>query len=31
MFEKIPLDQLLTQTMSNEIRPVSDNQLILFA
>lgn len=31
MFEKIPLDQLLTQTMSNEIQPVSDNQLILFA
>jgi hypothetical protein len=31
MFEKIPLDQLLAQTMSNEIQPVSDNQLILFA
>jgi len=31
MFEKIPLDQLLAQTMSNEIHPVSDNQLILFA
>jgi hypothetical protein len=31
MFEKIPLDQLLAQMMSNEIQPVSDNQLILFA
>jgi len=31
MFEKIPLDQLLAQTMSNEIQPVSANQLILFA
>ena len=31
MFEKIPLDQLLAQTASNEIQPVSDNQLILFA
>ena len=31
MFEKIPLDQLLAQTMSDEIQPVSDNQLILFA
>lgn len=31
MFEKIPLDQLLAQTMSDEIHPVSDNQLILFA
>lgn len=31
MFEKIPLDQLLTQTMSDEIQSVSDNQLILFA
>jgi hypothetical protein len=31
MFEKIPLDQLLAQTMSNESQPVSDNQLILFA
>jgi len=31
MFEKIPMDQLLAQTMSNEIQPVSDNQLILFA
>ena len=30
-FEKIPLDQLLAQTMSNETQPVSDNQLILFA
>ena len=30
-FEKIPLDQLLAQTMSREIQPVSDNQLILFA
>jgi hypothetical protein len=29
--EKIPLDQLLAQTMSDEIQPVSDNQLILFA
>jgi hypothetical protein len=25
------LDQLLAQTMSDEIQPVSDNQLILFA
>ena len=31
MFEKIPLDQLLAQTMSDEIQPVSNNQLILFA
>jgi hypothetical protein len=31
MFEKIPLDQLLAQTMSDEIQPISDNQLILFA
>jgi hypothetical protein len=31
MFEKIPLDQLLAQTMSDEIQPLSDNQLILFA
>jgi len=31
MFEKILLDQLLAQTMSDEIQPVSDNQLILFA
>jgi Domain of unknown function (DUF4372)/Transposase DDE domain len=31
MFEKIALDQLLAQTMSDEIQPVSDNQLILFA
>ena len=31
MFEKIPLDQLLAQTMSDEIQPVSDNQLFLFA
>jgi hypothetical protein len=31
MFEKIPSDQLLAQTMSDEIQPVSDNQLILFA
>lgn len=31
MFEKIPLDQLLTQTLSDEIQPVSDNQLVLFA
>ena len=30
MFEKIPLDQLLAQTMTNEIQRVSDNQLILF-
>jgi hypothetical protein len=31
MFEKIPLDQLLAQTMSDEIQPISHNQLILFA
>lgn len=30
MFEKIPLDQLLAQTMSDEIQRISDNQLILF-
>jgi hypothetical protein len=30
MFEKIPLDQLLAQTMTGEIQRVSDNQLILF-
>jgi hypothetical protein len=31
MFEKLPLDQLLTQTIGDEIQSVSDNQLILFA
>jgi hypothetical protein len=31
MFEKIPLDQLLAQTIGDEIQSVSDNQLILFA
>ncbi|HEY6764453.1 MAG TPA: IS4 family transposase [Candidatus Sulfotelmatobacter sp.] len=31
MFEKIPLDQLLAQTISEQIQPVSANQLILFA
>jgi Domain of unknown function (DUF4372)/Transposase DDE domain len=31
MFEKIPLDQLLAQTMSDEIQQIPDNQLILFA
>jgi hypothetical protein len=31
MFEKIPLDQLLAQTNSDQIQPISDNQLILFA
>ena len=30
MFEKIPLDQLLTQTIGEQIQSVSDNQLILF-
>jgi hypothetical protein len=30
MFEKIPLDQLLAQTISDQIQPTSDNQLILF-
>ncbi len=30
MFEKIPLDQLLAQTISDQIQPISDNQLILF-
>ncbi|MGA8871242.1 MAG: IS4 family transposase [Candidatus Acidiferrales bacterium] len=30
MFEKIPLDQLLAQTISDQIQPASDNQLILF-
>jgi IS4 transposase len=30
MFEKIPLDQLLTQTLSDQIQLVSDKQLILF-
>jgi Domain of unknown function (DUF4372)/Transposase DDE domain len=30
MFEKIPLDQLLAQTNSDQIQPISDNQLILF-
>jgi len=30
MFEKIPLDQLLAQTISEQIQPVSDNRLILF-
>jgi hypothetical protein len=31
MFEKIPLDQLLAQTNSDQIQPIFDNQLILFA
>src|SRR5271169_4967200 len=30
VFEKIPLDQLLAQTISDQIQSVSDNQLILF-
>jgi len=30
MFEKIPLDQRLAQTMTDEIQRISDNQLILF-
>ncbi len=30
MFEKIPLDQLLAQMISDQIQPVYDNQLILF-
>jgi hypothetical protein len=30
MFEKIPLDQLLAQTIRHQIQLVSDNQLILF-
>src|SRR5450755_3794921 len=30
MFEKIPLDQLLAQTISDQIQPFFDNQLILF-
>ncbi len=30
MFEKIPLDQLLAQTNSDQIQPIFDNQLILF-
>ena len=30
MLEKIPLNQLLAQTMTDEIQRVSDNQLILF-
>jgi hypothetical protein len=31
MFEKISLDQLLEQTIHDQIQPVFDNQLILFA
>jgi hypothetical protein len=31
MFEKIPLDQLLAQTMNDQTQLVPDNQLILFA
>jgi hypothetical protein len=31
MFEKILLDQLLAQTLSNQIQPVFDNQLFWFA
>lgn len=31
MFEKIPLDQLLAQTIGEQNQSVSDNQLILFA
>ncbi|MGA7918839.1 MAG: IS4 family transposase, partial [Candidatus Acidiferrales bacterium] len=30
MFEKIPLDRLLAQMISDQIQPVYDNQLILF-
>jgi hypothetical protein len=30
MFEKIPLDELLAQAISDQIQSVSDNQLILF-
>ena len=30
MFEKIPLDQLLAQSVTDHIRPDSDNQLFLF-
>ena len=30
MFEKIPLDQLLAQMISDQIQPVYDNRLILF-
>ena len=30
MFEKIPLDQLLAETISDQIQPVFNNQLILF-
>jgi hypothetical protein len=30
VFQKIPLDQLLAQTISDQIQSVSDNQLILF-
>ena len=30
MFEKLPLDQLLAPTISDQIQPLSDNQLILF-
>jgi hypothetical protein len=31
MFEKIPLDQLLAQTIRNQVQPIFDNQLILFS
>jgi hypothetical protein len=30
MFERIPLDQLLAQTVSDEIQRTSDKQLFLF-
>jgi hypothetical protein len=30
MFERMPVDQLLAQTVTNDIERISDKQLILF-
>ena len=30
MFERMPLDQLLAQAVTDDIARISDNQLILF-
>jgi len=30
MFERMPLDQLLAQAVTDDIAPISDKQLILF-
>jgi hypothetical protein len=30
MFERMPLDQLLAQTVTDDVAPIADKQLILF-